>query len=95
MLVRPTEQEVATTLDLLRFLHARGEKINFEKNSGRNADAHQTQDKMSNIANHQGNANQNHNEKSPHISQNKKNTNLKKLVRMRRKWSPLTLLVGM
>jgi len=25
---------------------------------------------MFNIANHQGNANQNHNEKSPHISQN-------------------------
>ena len=25
----------------------------------------------------------------------KKNTNFKKLVRMRRKWSPLTLLVGM
>ena len=35
-----------------------------------NADSQQTHEKMFNIAKHQGNANQNHNEMSPHIGQN-------------------------
>ena len=35
-----------------------------------NADGQQAHEKMLNIANHQGNENQNHNEKSPHTHQN-------------------------
>ena len=35
-----------------------------------NADGKQAYEKMPNVANDQGNANQNHNEVSPHISQN-------------------------
>ena len=43
-----------------------------------NADGQQAHEKMLNITNHQGNANQNHKEMSPHTCQNgyfKKNTN--------------------
>ena len=35
-----------------------------------NADGQQAHEKMLNITNHQGNANQNHNELSPHACQN-------------------------
>ena len=35
-----------------------------------NADGQQAHEKMLNITNHQGNANQNHNEISPHTCQN-------------------------
>ena len=35
-----------------------------------NADGKQAQEKMLNAANHQGNANQNHSDISPHTSQN-------------------------
>ena len=45
-----------------------------------NADGQQAQEKMFNTANHQGSANQNHNDVSPHTCQNghhKKNTNNK------------------
>ena len=37
---------------------------------GRHTDDQQTHEKMFSIINHQGNANQNHNELSPHTSQN-------------------------
>ena len=43
------------------------EKIFFQRG---NADGQQAHEKMLNIANHQGNANQNHNETSPHTCQN-------------------------
>ena len=36
----------------------------------RHPDGQQTHEKMLNITHHQGNANQNHNEISPHTSQN-------------------------
>ena len=52
---------------------------------------------MLNIADHQGNANQNYNEISSHTCQNGLNQQHKKqgLVRMRRKRNPLALLVEM
>ena len=43
------------------------EKIFFQR---RHTDVQQTQEKMFNITNHQGNANQNYNEISPHTCQN-------------------------
>ena len=58
----------------------------------------QTHEKMLNIANHQGNANQNHNEISSHASQNCHHQKVYKqqmLERVWRKGNPLTLLVGM
>ena len=54
---------------------------------------------MLNIANHQRNANQNHNDTSPHTFQDKYHqieyTQKKKLARVWRKRNPLTLLMGM
>ena len=55
-------------------------------------------EKMLNIANHQGNANQNHNEISPHTCQNgyhQKEHKQQMLARMWRKGNLYTLLVGM
>ena len=52
---------------------------------------------MLNITHHQGNADQNHNEGSPHTCQNGLNQKHKKqqvLARMWRKRSPRVLLVG-
>ena len=45
----------------------RNEQIFFQRGD---KDGQQAHEKMLNIANHQGNANQNHNEISPHICQN-------------------------
>ena len=56
-------------------------------------DGQQTHEKMLNITKHQGNANQNHNERSPHINQQHKKQQV--LGRMWRKGNPLALLVGM
>ena len=52
---------------------------------------------MLNITDHQGNANQNHNEISPHTCQNDPEQKHKKqvLARMGRKRNPHALLVGM
>ena len=64
----------------------------------RHADGQQTHEKMLNITHHRGNANQNHNEISPHICQNDENEKHKKqqvLVRMWRKRNPCALLVKM
>ena len=59
------------------------------------ADAHE---KMLNISDHQGDANQNHNEISAHTCQNGHHQNDNKgqgLVRMWRKGNPPALLVGL
>ena len=61
-------------------------------------DGQQAHEKMLNITNHQGNANQNHNEISPHICQNdchQKDNKYQVLVRMWRKGNPPALLEGM
>ena len=50
---------------------------------------------MLNIANHQGNANQNHNERSPHTCQKDHHHKKKMLMRVWRKGNSYTLLVGM
>ena len=60
----------------------------------------QTHEKMLNITitNHQGNANQNHKDISPHTWQNGHHQKAKKqhvLVKMQRKGNTCTLLVGM
>ena len=63
----------------------------------RHPDGQQTHEKMFNITHHQGNTNQNYNEKSPHISQNGYNQQHKKQygwVRMWRKGNPLALIIG-
>ena len=55
-------------------------------------------EKMLNITNHQGNANQNHNEILPHICQNgcyQKDNKQQVLVRLWKKGNPHALLVGM
>ena len=66
-----------------------------------NADGQQAHQKMLDITNHQGNANQNHNEILPHTCQNgyhqkkkKKEHKQQMLVRMWRKGNPYTLLGG-
>ena len=55
-----------------------------------------THEKMLNITNYQGNANKNHNEISPHTSQNlsPKDSRKQVLVRMWRKGTVCILLVG-
>ena len=55
-----------------------------------------THEKTLDIANHQGNATQNHNEISPHTSQNLSSKDSKEqiLVRMWRKGNACVLLVG-
>ena len=58
----------------------------------------QAHEKMLHNTCHQGNTNQNHNEISPHLSENGENQQDRKqqmLARMWRKGNPLTLLVGM
>ena len=62
------------------------------------ADGQQVHEKIFNTANHQGNANQNHNEISPHTCQNgyyQKEHKQQMLARMYRKGNHHTLLVGM
>ena len=73
----------------------------------RHIDGQQTYEKMINITNHQGNANQNHSELSPHTHQNsyhwtelkkkkkKQSCNQQMLERVWGKGNTLTLLVGM
>ena len=58
-----------------------------------NSVAKQAHEKMLNISNHQGNAKQNHSEKSPLTCQ-KAITKKKMLARMWRKENPPTLMVG-
>jgi len=51
------------------------------------------QEKMLNITNLKGNANQNHSETSPSVRMAKiKNTREQMLARMQRKWNPFALL---
>ena len=54
-------------------------------------------EQMLNIANHQGNANQNHNEISPHLSEwpSFKSLQIINVETVWREGKPLTLLVGM
>ena len=62
------------------------------------ADGQQVHEKIFNTANHQGNANQNYNEISPHTCQNgyyQKEHKQQMLARMYRKGNHHTLLVGM
>ena len=64
----------------------------------RYTNSQQMHEKVLNITNHQGNANQNHNEISPHTCQNGHHQNDKRLqvlVRIMRKRNPRELLVGM
>ena len=62
-----------------------------------NADGQQAHEKMFNITNHQGNANQNHGEIALHIYQNghqQKQHKQQILTRTWGKWNPCTLLAG-
>ena len=64
----------------------------------RHTNGQQAHEKMLNIINHQRNANQNHNEISPHTCQNgyhQKDHKYQMLVRTWRKGNSLALLVGM
>ena len=60
----------------------------------RHTNGQQTHEKMLNITHHQGNANQNHDEISPHTCQNGSNQQHKVLARMWRKRNPPAFLVG-
>ena len=69
----------------------------YEQLQRRHTDGQQAQEKMLNITNHQGNANQNYNETSPHTCQNVYHQKGKKqevLARMWREGKPHALLVG-
>ena len=64
----------------------------------RHTDDQEAHEKLLNINNYQRNANQNYNEVSPHTSQtghHQKTYKQQMLLRVWRKWNPLTLLVGM
>ena len=64
----------------------------------RNSDGQQAHEKMHYFPNHQRNANQNHNEISPHTSydgHHPKDKQQQMLARMWRKGNPPILLVGM
>ena len=64
----------------------------------RYTDGQQAHDKMFNITNHQGSANQNYNEISPYTCQNGYNHQNKKQQMLERLWrngNPNSLLVGM
>ena len=97
MWVRSLGQEMATHFSIL--IWEIPGQIEFQ----RYTDGQQAHRKMLNITNHQGNANQNHNEISPHTCQNgyhqkNKQTNKKKkqvLVRIWRKGNAHELFVRM
>ena len=74
--------------------YKRSEETFFQR---RHADGQRVHEKMLIITNHQGNANQDHNETSPHTYQNgyyKKDKKRQVLVRIWRKGEPLRMVGG-
>ena len=91
MWVRSLDQEMATHFSII--IWEIPGQIEFQR---RYTDGQQAHGKMLNITNHQGNANQNHNEISPQTCQNGYHQKKKKvLVRMWRKGNAHDLFVRM
>ena len=93
---------ISNIYELLTQLNIKNKQPNLKMSRSEHFSNNETlmaHEKMLNIANHQRNANQNHNDTSPHTFQDKYHqieyTQKKMLARVWRKRNPLTLLMGM